>query len=263
MKKSALFFDIDGTLLSEVTKKIPVSAINAMKAAKKAGHMLFINTGRTICNIPAELRQFDFDGFLCGCGTALVYHDELLFSSSIEEIRGKKIIDKMMKCNLEGLAEGMDDVYLPSRISRFDRLESSRRYFRNAGLGLENYLENGRFIYDKLFVYADKQSDRKTFFDFISEDMEILTRGGDTYECIQKGYSKATACDFIAQKFNLDREQVYVFGDSTNDISMFEYAVHTVAMGNHAAELDPYTEFVTSEVEEDGISNAISHYNLL
>ena len=69
MKRAVLFFDIDGTLLSEVTKKIPDSAAESVRRAKKAGHMLFINTGRTICSIPAEIRRLPFDGYLCGCGT--------------------------------------------------------------------------------------------------------------------------------------------------------------------------------------------------
>ena len=33
MDRAVLFFDIDGTVLSEITKEVPVSAINAMKAA--------------------------------------------------------------------------------------------------------------------------------------------------------------------------------------------------------------------------------------
>ena len=85
MKKAALFFDIDGTILSEETKEIPKSAIEALLEVKKKGHLLFINTGRTMCSIPAELKQFAFDGYLCGCGTYLTYHDEVLFTRSIEK----------------------------------------------------------------------------------------------------------------------------------------------------------------------------------
>ena len=45
--KKALFFDIDGTILSEVTGKIPESASAALQKAHDLGHLLFINTGRT------------------------------------------------------------------------------------------------------------------------------------------------------------------------------------------------------------------------
>ena len=34
------------------------------------------------------------------------------------------------------------------------------------------------------------------------------------------------------------------------------------AMGNHAKGLDPFTEYVTAEVEKDGIAQAIRHYGL-
>ena len=129
MKKAALFFDIDGTILSEETKEIPKSAIEALLEVKKKGHLLFINTGRTMCSIPAELKQFAFDGYLCGCGTYLTYHDEVLFTRSIEKKRGREILNKMAECNLDGIAEGTADIYLPERISRFERLETSGDIF--------------------------------------------------------------------------------------------------------------------------------------
>ena len=64
-EKSGIIFDIDGTILSEKTKEIPKSAIEALLVAQKKGHLLFINTGRTMCSIPAQLKQFMFDGYLC------------------------------------------------------------------------------------------------------------------------------------------------------------------------------------------------------
>lgn len=263
MKKSVLFFDIDGTLLSEVTGTIPESAIQALHAAQKAGHLLFVNTGRTICSLPAEIRRFPFDGFLCGCGTGLFYRGEELFAHSIPADRGRAIISKLIECSLGGLAEGPEDVYFPSRISRFDRLEGSRRYFRQKGMGIELPIESGDYIYDKLFVYADEQSDLEAFLAFIEEDMEPLDRGDNAYEVIQKGYSKATACQFILDKLGFTLDDAYVFGDSSNDLSMFEYAKHAVAMGKHADVLDPHTEFVTKKVEDDGIACALEHYGLI
>ena len=262
MKKAALFFDIDGTILSEETKEIPKSAIEALLEVKKKGHLLFINTGRTMCSIPAELKQFAFDGYLCGCGTYLAYHDEVLFTRSIEKKRGREILNKMAECNLDGIAEGTEDIYLPERISRFERLETSRRYFHSSGLGRECYLEKDDFIYDKVFIYADERSNLSEFFSFIETDMEAIDRGGNAYEIIQKGYSKGTACDMILKKFGLELDQAYVFGDSMNDLSMFQYAAHTIAMGNHAKGLEPFTEYVTAEVEKGGIAQAIRHYGL-
>ena len=44
---------------------------------------------------------------------------------------------------------------------------------------------------------------------------------------------------------------------------MFEYAQHTIALGAHSEVLDPYTEFVTKTVEDDGIAYAMKHYGLI
>ena len=161
------------------------------------------------------------------------------------------------------MAEGPEDVYFPERISRFDKLETTRRYFRAKGMGIECSMERGDFIYDKLFIYADGKSDLGSFLAFIDEDMEAMDRGGNAYEVIQKGYSKATACEFIVEKLGFTKDQAYVFGDSSNDLAMFEYADHAVAMGEHAEVLEPYTEYVTKTVEEDGIFHAMRHYGLI
>ena len=45
-KTKALFYDIDGTLLSEKTGRVPESAVQALKEARAKGHLVFINTGR-------------------------------------------------------------------------------------------------------------------------------------------------------------------------------------------------------------------------
>lgn len=126
MDRAVLFFDIDGTVLSEITKEVPVSAINAMKAAQQAGHLLFINTGRTICSIPPEIRRLKFDGYLCGCGTYLTYQDEVLFSSSIEKKRGREILKKATECNLE-------------IVSRFLAGEAGKGVFATAHEGAAQY----------------------------------------------------------------------------------------------------------------------------
>ena len=62
-------------------------------------------------------------------------------------------------------------------------------------------------------------------------------------------------------------EQIYeatVKGtDSSNDLAMFRHAGHAIAMGAHDQVLEPYTEFVTKTVEEDGIAYAMKKYGLI
>lgn len=48
MKRKALFFDIDGTLLSDHKKELPESAARVIAQARRAGHLVFINSGRAL-----------------------------------------------------------------------------------------------------------------------------------------------------------------------------------------------------------------------
>ena len=82
-------------------------------------------------------------------------------------------------------------------------------------------------------------------------------------EPVPKGYSKGTAIDFILKHFGLELDDAYVFGDSSNDLAMFTYGKHTVALGHHDPVLDPYTEYVTDTVENDGLMKAMAHYGLI
>lgn len=262
-KRKALFFDIDGTLLSEVTGEVPESAIKALDAARNAGHLTFINTGRTICSIPPLLKQMPFSGFACGCGTYISYEHQVLLARSIPHERGREIIRVIKEGNAEPIMEGQEDCYFSSRMSRFESAESTRRYFKQMGIGIETYLEKDNYDYDKFVFYMDEKSDKEQILENLRQDMDLMDRGNDFYEVVPKGYSKATAIEFIIQHFGVALDDTFVFGDSSNDLSMFEYVPHSIAMQAHDRILDPYTEYVTKAVEEDGIAFAMHHYGII
>lgn len=263
MDKKAFFFDIDGTLLSEKTGEVPESTFDALKKLRDFGHLTFINTGRTPCSLPPELKAMPFSGFLCGCGTHIAYENQILLSKHIEHARGREMIDLMEKCKVDPILEGEEDCYFPSRHSRFEKLEFTRRYFKNMGIGIESYLHDDNYEYDKYVFYADEQSDMTRLMENLKQDMDVMDRGNGFYEIVPIGYTKSTAIDYVLDYFKIDRNLAYVFGDSSNDLSMFQTVDHAIAMAEHDPILDPYTEFVTKAVEEDGIYYALEHYNIL
>ena len=59
----ALFFDIDGTLVSFNTHTIPQSTLNAIAELRKKGIKLFISTGRPRVAID-NLGNLEFDGYI-------------------------------------------------------------------------------------------------------------------------------------------------------------------------------------------------------
>lgn len=262
-KKAAMFFDIDGTLVSDITESIPESAIKALKMAKENGHEIFINTGRTLCSVSKGLVEIGFDGLLCGCGTYILYHGKELLDLEIPEKRGYELVDMMFACGMTGILEGNTDIYLPREVTEYKDIEDIRRRRAPWGLGLKKHIEDKDYRYDKIYVGTDEKSDKERFFDFVKEDMDIVDRRNGMYEIIQKGYSKATAIEVIRKYLGLSMDQIYVFGDSSNDIEMFRYADHAIAMGCHDEVLDQYTEYVADTVENDGIYKAMEHYGLI
>ena len=109
--------------MSEVTHQIPESAVHALEEAKKKGHLIFVNTGRTICSIPEELKRLPVHGFLCGCGIYGEFEEEIFFEKHLDGKAADAIVKKAQECRVDALYEGKDDVYFSSRISRFDSLE--------------------------------------------------------------------------------------------------------------------------------------------
>ena len=121
--RNALFFDIDGTLLSDVTGKIPDSALDALKKTIELGNLTFINTGRCYCSVPMELKRAPFSGYLCGCGTYIMLGDEVMFSRIIPHKRGREIIRVLQENHAEPILEATDDCYFSKRITRFEGIE--------------------------------------------------------------------------------------------------------------------------------------------
>ncbi len=74
-----LFFDIDGTLIDN-THRLPASVPPALEAARRNGHLLVVNTGRTLCNMDHRLDGLPIDGFIMGYGTRVIWHGQTLTS---------------------------------------------------------------------------------------------------------------------------------------------------------------------------------------
>ena len=70
MPRKIMFFDIDGTLMEDSASHfVPESTVTALRKAREAGNLLFVNTGRPVINVDADVRVLGFDGYICGCGT--------------------------------------------------------------------------------------------------------------------------------------------------------------------------------------------------
>ena len=53
------------------------------------------------------------------------------------------------------------------------------------------------------------------------------------------------------------------FGDGGNDIQMLEHVAIAIAMGNANDEVKNIADYVTDDVEHDGIMKALQHFQLI
>ena len=94
MNRKLLFFDIDGTLLAGgIPGYIPDSAMEALTQAQANGHYIFINSGRTYGFMPEAIKEFPFDGYVCGCGTEVIFHGETLYHYDLDDSLKRSLDD--------------------------------------------------------------------------------------------------------------------------------------------------------------------------
>lgn len=261
-KRKALFFDVDGTLISEMDGQIPPSAVRAIQEARENGHLAFVNSGRVFSRLDTVREQIAMDGYLCGCGTYILLGDKELYARNIPHERGLEIKRLLKTYKLEGLLEGKDGCHLCREITGMPRLEQIRSSMQKAGALSPYAIEDDCYDFDKFCCVSDASSDVEGFISALP-DFEVIDRGDDFWECVPKGHSKATAIQMVLDACGIDLEDAYVFGDSTNDLAMFTFAKNAVLMGKHDRELEEYATFVTKTVEEDGIAYAMKALGII
>lgn len=258
MNRKLLFFDIDGTLLSEKTHTVPQSTIQALKKVKEQGHAIFINTGRPIATIDQCIQDLKPDGYICGCGTYVVYHNQVLYHHQLQQSRCKEIAQLIEENHIDGILESYDGVYLNKDIIH-EELKAMKQRYLDRHFKVSN-TKDPDIQFDKFAVWFDHPIDN--FRENISQDFDIIERSNDMLEIVPKGHSKATGIQTIVDYFHMQLDDCYVFGDSFNDESMLRYVKHSIVMANGDEAMKEIAYFVTKDIEEDGLAYALDHFHL-
>ena len=68
---------------------------------------------------------------------------------------------------------------------------------------------------------------------------------------------------FVILHLNVDSKDTIAFGDAKIDIPMFEICGYGVAMGNAGKETKEAADYITTDVNDDGMYNAFKHLGLI
>ena len=121
--------------------------------------------------------------------------------------------------------------------------------------------EHPRFM--KFLTWDAPGCRRQEFLTAMEPWFTAIDRKNTAVEYVKKGCSKAGGMELLLKALGVSREDSLAIGDSTNDLSMFRTAGHTVCMGGGAEELKALSDYVTAPVMEDGIAKALKHFGLV
>lgn len=264
MKKIA-FFDIDGTITSEIDGSIPQSTVDSIRKARENGHLMFINTGRCFQNVEMRFRDIGFDGFICGCGTNIYCDSTQVFHIPQTHHTTALILDAARRTNADILFESRNFVCfdLTRPLSHSDAIRQYDKFVAR-GYDMPTNLDSPNFFCDKFVIWYENPAQLNEFRKVSDKYFECIDRGGTFREFVPHGYTKATGIRYVLDYYNIPLSNAYAFGDSNNDLSMLSYVPNSIAMGNSSpSTLFEQVSYVTSKSSEDGIKLALEHFEFI
>lgn len=252
-----LFFDIDGTLLSHTTGEVPESTKRALEAAKANGVKTVVASGRSLEDMQKlPIMDLGFDAYLTLNGNICLDKDLKMFAGNPIDQGEMDIIVSIFKAGripFALIAENqryinyVDDIVIQTQLATHGTVPDIGEY-------------NGEKIYQCLgFVDAATRAKLENLLD----QCHITSWNETGIDIIADTGGKAAGIQKYLDASGLTRSQSMAFGDGENDMAMLRYVGVGVAMGNASDEVKRMADYVTTSVDEDGIENALKHFNII
>lgn len=264
MKNKILSFDVDMTLLDDNTNSIPKSALEAIEKVRE-NHYIVLATGR---DLSQPMNQFILEA---------IKPDAFVHINGMKvTVNGKDIVDQKFGHQLAGevlkfadehqlgVMTLVDGIQYYSRKEILDELKSivvfnaedilERDLKPMSGVDLEK-------IYAMGLVANDEEA--KKLQSAFSQIKVTEVFHNIWYDVVVKGMSKSLGMEALLKYFNKDWSDVIAFGDSMNDYEIMDDAGFSIAMGNASPKVKEIANFITDDVDKDGIAKAIDCLNII
>lgn len=256
----AIFFDIDGTLLSFKTHTVSQSTIDAINAARKQGIKIILATGRLKKQIE-DLGGLQFDGYITvNGGYCVTTEDEVIFKKLIPKEELRSLV--AYQATVENfpfafmMNKGSFVNYVDERVEEIATLvKVSTPPVRD----LEAMIEE-EVLQVNLYVDKDKEAQimKEAFTSCGSSRWHPML-----VDVNVKGINKSTGIDKFLEYYNIHKSETMAFGDGGNDIEMLKHVGIGIAMGNAGDEVKAVADYITDSVDEDGVANALRHFGVI
>ena len=256
MKTKAVFFDIDGTLVSFRTHRIPQSTLNAVSKLREDGVKVFIATGRPMPFIN-NLGTLEYDGIIESNGAHCQLTDgTVIFHKHIPQediIRASRYVNEH---KMPSVFASHSDVFITHENKRtadaFQLLDIPLPPVRpvEAALDMDVLQVVGFF----------PSSDEPMLMNKIFTGCNAQRWHPDFADVVVAGIDKSTGIDAVINHFGWSLDQTMAFGDGGNDIGMLSHVGCGIAMGNAPDAVKCHADYVTTDIDDDGIANALRMY---
>ena len=262
--------DLDGTLLS--SDHLTVSDINlrAIEAAIERGIQVVLATGRTLYDIPQELRAHPGIRYaVTSNGAALIdlTEDRGLFSSSIPTETAMAVIGAAKTGNVYTEVYSDGKAYI-DRSLRSGSLEESLLFLlfkllpqRHETEDLTDFLSRHRDPVEKIELLTDDADEAAALAERLCAlPVTVTTSGMNSVEVTNRNTCKARALEHLCGLLEIDAADVMAVGDSMNDAEMLAWAGISVAVENADEDLKKIADFMTDSNDLGGVASAIERF---
>ena len=259
------FFDIDGTLTNskqEITQK----TIETLNKAYNKGIKIVLCSGRTNSYVCNYLKQLNGAKYSISSNGAEIYDYENkinLFEDKMDFLEVKYLWEYCENNKLSIVINTIGERYANKYTLRPD----SKVFVDNI-----DFLEKENIFqvvitdnnYSNMKVLEEKIKDLKNtnVINYSHDYLKNKDNGNHWFDIVKTNVNKGNAIKYLLNKLNINSNDAICFGDSVNDIDMFNECGIKVAMGNALDDIKDIATYVTDTNDNDGIAKFFDKYIL-
>ena len=253
----AVFFDVDGTLLSHKLNDVPESTRRAIRQLRARGVKTLVATGRHMTEYSLlPVSDIPFDGYL-------TLNGNLLLDANRRAYAGTPID--------QGEMEVLAHIFQAKRIP-FVLIGENGRYINYVNDTVVRTQEEtkgtipalGSYGGEKVYqILAFVPEHQKKLLDDLLDECAVTSWNDTGIDIIPREGGKSAGIQKYLDDQGIDRSETMAFGDGENDMDMLRFAGVGVAMGNACDAVKAAADYVTDTVDNDGIAKALRRFGLI
>ena len=269
-KYKLLVLDIDGTILDRQGNISDID-VQALDRARAAGVQVSLSTGRAAQASAKVLSRLKLDGYHIFYDGALVSNPETgeeVYADPIDKDLVRQIADYLQRTPLNM------DFYSANKyfIERETWATEIRRTFFGLTPTMVDFTQlwqQERVIKGTLVVRSpEEKAQAQDFYKHFKDHLSFSWPGTPAYpgidfiNVIAMDVSKGKALKALAKFLKIPLAKVIAVGDAGNDIPLLTAAGFAVAMDNAPAEVKAAADYVTLDVDHQGVAVVVEKFLL-